>query len=99
MGPFVVVIGTPGFKHGAGMREGAEQGLVEQFVAQAADERFSEGVLHRFARRDVVPGNLVIVGPSQDGVRGQLGAVVADDRLWLAALVEEPIELAGDPGA
>jgi hypothetical protein len=49
------------FEHSAGMRERAEQGLVEQFVAQAADEGFRERVLHRLARRDVVPGNLAIL--------------------------------------
>ena len=38
-------------------------------------------------------------GPLQDGVRGQLGAVVAYDRLGLAAFSEEPIELASDPDA
>jgi hypothetical protein len=54
-------IGTPSFQHGSGVRERAEQGLVEQFVAQAPDEGFGKGVLHRLARRDVVPGNLVIV--------------------------------------
>jgi hypothetical protein len=40
-------------------------------------------------RRDMVPGHRVIVGPSQDGIAGQLGAVVA----------EQAIELAGDPHA
>jgi hypothetical protein len=35
----------------------------------------------------------------QDGVRGQLGAVVAHDRFGLAALAEEAIELASDPSA
>src|SRR5262249_10741662 len=61
--------------------------------------RLGEGVLHRLARRDVVPGNLVIVGPLQDGVRRQLGAIVAHDRLWLAALIEKPIELTSNPNA
>jgi hypothetical protein len=46
------------FEHSAGMRERAEQGLVEQFVAQAADEGFRERVLHRLARRDVVQATL-----------------------------------------
>ena len=48
-------------------------------------------------RGDVVP--VVIVGPLQDGVRGQLGAVVAHDRLELVAFSEEPIKLASDPDA
>jgi hypothetical protein len=57
----------------------------------------SAKALHRLARRDVVPRNFMIVGPSQDRVRGQLGAVVTDDRLGHAVLIKQPIKLAGDP--
>ncbi len=49
--------------------------------------------------RDVMPSHLVLVGPSQNGVRGQLRAVVPDDGPRLAALGEEPIDLASDPNA
>jgi hypothetical protein len=41
----------------------------------------------------------VIVGPAQNGVAGELGTVVTYDRPGLAALDEQPIELAGDPDA
>jgi hypothetical protein len=61
--------------------------------------RVSEGALHRLARRNIVPSDLMIVSPSQEGIAGQLGAVVAHDRLGLATLAEEPIELAGHPDA
>jgi hypothetical protein len=44
VGPLVVVIGTPSFQHGSSVRERAEQGLVEQFVAQAPDEGLGKGV-------------------------------------------------------
>lgn len=81
------------------MCERAEQGLVEQFIAQSADEGFGKGILHRLARRDVMPVNLVIVGPLQDGVRGQLGAVVADDGLGLAVGDQELVEFASHPDA
>ena len=93
----VVVVGTPGLEHSAGVQERAEQGLVEQFVAQPTDEPLGEGVLRRFARRDVVPFDLVLVRPSQDGVAGELGTVVADNGLGLAPRGEKPIELTGDP--
>jgi len=33
-----VVVAPPGFEHGAGVRQRAEQRLVQQFVAQAAVE-------------------------------------------------------------
>jgi hypothetical protein len=37
MRPVSVVVCSPSFEHGAGVGEGAEQGLVEPLVAQAAD--------------------------------------------------------------
>ena len=81
------------------MRKRAEQSLIEQLVTQTADERLGERILHRLARGDVMPGDLVIVRPSQDGVRGEFGSVVADNHPGLAALGEQPIELAGNPDA
>ncbi len=76
------------------MRERSEQRLVEQFIAQAADERLGEGILRRLAWRGVMPSDLVSVRPVQNGIRGQLCAVVADDRPGLAVHDEEAIELA-----
>jgi hypothetical protein len=44
----------------------------------------------------VVPGDLVIVSPLQDGIRGQLGTeVITHDRLRLAALSDQPVERRG----
>ena len=70
-----------------------------RLIAQAAVEAFDEGVLHRLAGRDVMPGDLVIVGKAQDRCRGQLGTIVAHDHFWLTALGHKPVELAGDTGA
>ena len=50
--------------------------LVEQLVAQAAVEGLGEAVLHRLARRNVMPVDTVIVRPLQDRIRGQLSAIV-----------------------
>jgi hypothetical protein len=36
-------------------------------------------VLGRLARRDVVPGDLVVIGPSQDRIAGQFGAVARQE--------------------
>ena len=46
-----------------------------------------------------MPCHLVIVGPAQNGVAGELGTVVTYHRPGLAALDEQPVELAGDPDA
>jgi len=73
--------------------------LVEAFVAEAAVEALGEGVLHRFARRNVVPTETAFLLPPQDGVRGEFAAVVADDEQRLLALCNDGIELAYHPGA
>lgn len=71
MRPVGIVIGTPSVEHGARMLQRPEQGLIELLVAQVADEGLCEGILHQLAGRDVVLGDVVIVCPSQDGVRSQ----------------------------
>jgi hypothetical protein len=58
---------------------------ASQNVAQPAVEALDEAVLLRFARRDVVPADAGRIRPAQDRVRGQLGAVVADDGVRASA--------------
>ena len=41
----------------------------------------------------------MVVGPSQDGIAGRFGAVVAHHRLGLAACTEQPVEPAADAEA
>ena len=48
--------------------EVAEQMLVEALVTKAAFEALDEAILHRFARRDVVPFDAMLLLPSQDGI-------------------------------
>ena len=79
VGPHLVEVAPPGFELGAGVRQGAEQGLVQQFVAQLAIEALAEAVLLGLAGGDVMPADLVLVGPFQEGVGRQFRAVVADD--------------------
>ena len=79
----------PPFGDGAArMVEAEEQALVQEFVAHPAVEGFDVAVLHRLARRDVVPFDTVILRPGEDGVRGELGAVVGNDHVRLAATAE-----------
>src|SRR6185295_6419880 len=58
-----------------------EQRLIQQLVAQPAVEALDETVLLRLAWRDVVPADAGRIRPAQDRVRGQLGAVIADNRV------------------
>ena len=46
----------------------AEQMLVEALVTKAAVEALDEAILHRLARRDVVPFDVTQLLPSQDGI-------------------------------
>jgi hypothetical protein len=56
--PDGVVIVLPA-RHGrAHVDERSEDGLIEQLVTQSSIEAFDEGILLRFAWRDLVPFNL-----------------------------------------
>ncbi|KIT98651.1 hypothetical protein QU38_02935, partial [Staphylococcus aureus] len=97
--PDVVVIVLPGGEHEPGMGQRREQRLVEAFVPQAPVEALDEAVLHRLARRDVMPLDLTFLRPAQDGRRGQFGSVIADHRVRLAAQPDQPRQFPGDPRA
>jgi hypothetical protein len=86
MWPDLVAVVPPGSEHGPGLGQRGEQRLVEAFVAQATIEALDEAVLHRLARRNVVPIDPPLLRPAQDGRRSQFGAIVADESLWLAAV-------------
>jgi hypothetical protein len=51
-----------------------------------------------FARRDVVPGNLAIVGPLQDGIRGRVGAIVAHEAAMTALAKSSAVRIIGSSG-
>ena len=81
------------------MRQRDEQGLVQQLVAQSPIEAFDAGVLRRLAGGDGVPRDANLGGLGQDDIAGQLCAVVADDRLGLAADGDQAVELTRNPAA
>jgi hypothetical protein len=63
---------------GADVIEAGEQGFVEKLVPQSAIGAFTEAVLDRFAGRDEVLIDLVLLRSGRHGVAGGLGAVVGD---------------------
>ena len=73
-----VVVDPPCFDDLADLGKVREQGFVEALVAELAVEALDEAILHRFARRDVVPFDVTLLLPGQDGVRRELGAIVAN---------------------
>lgn len=57
-----------------------EQGIVPEFVPEAAAKRLDEGVLRRLFGRDVMPVDPRLLAPLEHCHAGQFGAVVADNR-------------------
>src|SRR3954451_8227859 len=89
MWPRRVVVVDPFGKRAAGVVEAEEQALVEELVAHAAVEALDVAVLHGLAFLDVVPVHQVVLRPGEDGIRGELGAVVRDAHAWLAAAADQ----------
>ena len=63
----------------SGFGYGAEPVLVEAVVAEGGVEAFDEGVLHGFARLDVVKVDFVLHSPEVQCLSRKLGAVVHGD--------------------
>ena len=95
--PAGVEVGDPARDCGARMAEIEEQGLVQEFVTQATLETLTDAVLHRLSGRNEVPGDLVLARPGEHRVRGELGTIVGDDELGLAAPRHQSRKLASDP--
>ena len=83
-----IVVDPPFFDDLAGMPIAGEEPLVEALIAHPAAKAFHQAVLHRLARRDVVPFDLPVFLPCQHGIRGQLGAVVRHEGYVLGDHIE-----------
>ena len=94
MWPPAIVVIDPAGDICSGVIEIKEQGLVEKLVAHAAVEALTEAVLHGLSRCDKMPCDRVVLRPCEDGVRGELRAVVRDDQAWLAAALNESRQFA-----
>ena len=92
MGAVVIIVGAPSRDQFSGMAQVGEQVLVQALVPQAAVEAFHEAVLHRLSRSNVVPLDLAILLPFQNGVRGQLRPIIADHHAGIATRSGDVIE-------
>lgn len=92
----VGVVVLPGTDLLPGLAEGREQCLVQQLVPEAPVEALDEAVLHRLARRDVVPFDAGALAPRQDRHRGQLRVVVADHHGRAPPPGDHGVKLPGD---
>src|SRR5260370_15542989 len=75
------------------------EALIEKLVAHPAVEGLDVAVLHRAGRCDVMPIHSMILRPAQHRVRGELGAIVGNYHLRLAARANEHRQLACNPFA
>jgi hypothetical protein len=91
----VVVVADPGADLRARVIEAEEQRFVQKLIAHASVETFAEAILHRLARRDVMPLDLVFGRPGQDGVRGELCPVIGNDHARLATPADQRRQLSG----
>ena len=72
----VIVVRAPVFDEESGFGQGAKPMLVEAVVAEGAIEALDEGVLHRFARLDMMESNAGALSPEVEGFAGELGTIV-----------------------
>lgn len=68
MGAHRIVVFPPVSQNLAGVRHGREQCFVEAFIPQSAVEAFNKPVVLRFPRGDIMPFDLHLIGPFQDGM-------------------------------
>lgn len=83
----------------SGRSQRREQVLVQALVPQATIEAFDEPLLLRLTRRDVMLLDPGVLAPGEDGVTGQLGAIVADYHARQPATLGNSAQLAVDTPA
>lgn len=98
MRPDVVVVVAPEGQLAAGISQAVEDLFVQAFIPQTAVEGLDVAILLRLARIDVMPLDLVVVRPLQDGLAGELGAIVRDDASRFAVGPDQRIEFSRHSG-
>jgi len=81
----------------AAMIDVEEEAPIQELAPHSAIERSHIAVLHRLPRRDVVPLGTVVLRSGKDCVRGEIGAVVGNDHVRLAAAADQVGQLACQP--
>ena len=79
------------------MGQVAKHGLVEQFIPLPSVEAFHEAIVHRLARRDIVPFTPFLGTPPQDGVLSQVCPIVRDNHPRLSASLDPSRQPARHP--
>ncbi len=92
----VVVVVVLSFDYFRGILAAGEPVHVEALVSEVAVEALDVGVLDGLAKANAVELRACTVGPGVHGLADELGTVVADDRVGLAAKRGQHVELASD---
>ena len=81
------------------MAEVPKEVLVQTFIPEPTIEGFAERVLGRLARGNVMPVEIMVLSPAENGIRSELRAVVRDNELRLTAAFDQAVEFPDDPAA
>ena len=87
----VVVVASQG-QLAAGISRAVDDFFVQAFIPQAGVEGLDVTILLRLAGIDVMLLDLVVIRPFQDGLAGELGAVVGDHASRFAVDPDQRIE-------
>lgn len=96
MGSVLVIVLPPSTDDLPGMTVTGKQMLIETLVPEPAVEALDEAILHRLARRDVVPLDAALLLPFEHRVAGQLRSVIADHHARITAMLRNGVQLAGN---
>ena len=99
MWPDVVVVVAPDCQFTAGVCQAVEYLLVQAFIAQAAVEALDLAILLWLSGVDVVPLDAVVVGPFQDGLAGEFGAIVRGYAGGFSVDPDQCVQFPRDPSA
>lgn len=94
-----IVVDAPSLDGFASVSVAGEHVLVQAFIPQASDEVLGESVLHWLTWGDEVPFDAALLAPAKHNVRRELGTVVRDDQMRVAAMLGDPVQFSGDPAA
>ncbi len=93
----VCIVGDPPcFDDPSSVSVACEEMLVEALIPEATDEALDESVLLRLARLDVMPFDIPVAPPLEDGMAGQFRAVVRDDHAGSATPPDKRVQFAGN---
>lgn len=92
MGPLAVINFHPLFGEELNLLHGAEDVLIQHFVAVSAIEALDEGVLIGLTGRDVEQCNATFPAPLDKATSDELRAIIQAQRLRLAVELNDAIE-------